>query len=244
MLVVVLPTFNEDQAIGPLLDSLSRVLKEHFSEYRVLVVNDGSTDNTAQVVKFYQGMPVKLLEHEFNRGLSEAIKTGLLYAVDITKDSDIIVIMDADNTHSPGLIIRMAMLIEEGNDVVIASRYVAGARVFGLSLSRRLYSYVANLFYRVLFPIRGVRDYTCGYRAYQASILKEAFKHWGNDFINMPGFASTVDILLKLRKLDAIITELALILRYDLKPGKTKMDVCKTIRDTLYLAFRRFFSSK
>lgn len=242
MVVVVLPTFNEEQAIKPLLDHLNRVLKEHFPEYSILVVNDGSVDRTAQIVRSYQGIKIELLEHEFNKGLSEAVKTGLLHAVKITKDSDVIVVMDADNTHSPGLILRMAMLIEEGNDVVIASRYLPGARVYGLSLYRRFYSYLANLLYRTLFPIRGVRDYTCGYRAYQASILKEAFKHWGGDFINMPGFASTVDIILKLGKLNAIITEVPLILRYDLKPGKSKMNVRKTIADTLYLSFKRLFS--
>jgi dolichol-phosphate mannosyltransferase len=65
-------------------------------------------------------------------------------------------------------------------------------------------------------PIRGVRDYTCGYRAYRGRVLRQAFQRYGDDFINQEGFQCMVDILLKLRKMDVIFGEVPLILRYDL----------------------------
>jgi dolichol-phosphate mannosyltransferase len=87
-----------------------------------------------------------------------------------------------------------------------------------------------------------VRDYSCGYRAYRASLLREAFARWDQDFISEPGFSCMVDILLKLDKLGAICTEVPMILRYDRKPGKSKMNVRKTIWQTLSLLIRRRFA--
>jgi len=241
MIVVILPTYNEERAILPLLEHFSKVFESHFPKYRLIVVNDGSSDNTAAVTTSYRDIHVELIEHEKNRGLGEAIKTGLLYVIKDTSDDDIIVLMDSDNTHSPGLISRMVMLIEEGNDVVIASRYVPGAKVVGLSFARQMCSLGASLLFRILLPVPGVRDYTCSYRAYRAGILKKALERYGNEFVSLSGFSSIVDILLKLEKLNAIITEVPLILRYDLKPGKSKMNVKKMVLETISLVFNHWF---
>ncbi len=151
----------------------------------------------------------------------------------------IIITMDADNTHPAGLALRMVRLIREGNDVVIASRYRSGSYVRGLPLSRRFLSYAGSWLCRVLFPIRGVRDYTCGYRAYRVATLSRLVTSYGEDIISETGFASMVDILLRLRKQQLIFTEVPLVLRYDLKPGRSKMNVSSTIKETLSLLVRR-----
>jgi dolichol-phosphate mannosyltransferase len=173
--------------------------------------------------------------------LSEAIRTGLLAAVEQARDDDVIVTMDADDTQGPGLISRMTMLIEEGNDVVVASRYAPGGRVLGVPGYRRLLSHGASTLFRLVYPVTGVRDYTCGYRAYRAGLLRQAFARWGSDFVSEPGFSCMVDILLKLDRLGAVITEAPLILRYDRKPGKSKMDVRRTVLQTLKLLGRHRF---
>jgi dolichol-phosphate mannosyltransferase len=237
---IVLPAYNEEETILPLIMDIKRILGERFNDFEVIVVNDGSTDNTAKIVSELNLHILKLVEHNRNKGLSESIKTGLLYALKNFDENDIIVTMDADNTHSPGLIHRMSTFIEEGNDVVIASRYRPGARVIGLTLARKTISFGGNMLLRLLFPTRGVKDYTSGYRAYRAGVLSKAFDLWENSFINEPGFSCQVDILLKLRKIGAIISEVPLILRYDQKKGTSKMDVKSTIIDTLKLAAKRF----
>lgn len=240
MIFIVLPAYNEEKTIGTLLDSIIFVMKENGLLYQVVVVNDGSSDKTTKVIHQYKKkMPISLVNHKENMGLSEAIKTGLLYALKKADGEDIIITMDSDNTHTPGLILRMARMIREGNDVVIASRYRVGSRVKGVPFARKLLSLGASLIFRLSFPIRGVRDYTCGYRAYKAKVLKEAFSFYGEDFVNRPGFSCMVDILLKLRQLNVIAAEVPLILRYDFKRGKSKMDVGNTVKETVDLLLRR-----
>lgn len=240
MIVVVLPAYNEALCIGALLDSFCEAIGEEGKACRVIVVNDGSSDDTAAVVTGFLGrIELELINHPQNLGLAEAIKTGLFRAVETCADKDIIVTMDADNSHLPGLLFRMVRLVREGNDVVIASRYQRGAKIRGLSLFRRVLSYGAALLFRTILPIDGVRDYTCGYRAYRASLLKKAFQEYGDEFISEPGFSCMVDILIKLRKFDPIIEEAPLILRYDQKKSSSKMNVRKTIKQTLSLLVRR-----
>ncbi|MCZ6625370.1 MAG: glycosyltransferase family 2 protein [Deltaproteobacteria bacterium] len=237
---MVLPAYNEEDALPRLIDSLVEQLREENREFEILVVNDGSEDRTWEVAEAYSGKaPIRLYNNETNRGLAETLRTGLLEALKLAAKDDIIITMDADNTHPAGLVVRMVRLIREGNDVVIASRYRKGSYVRGVPLSRRLLSYGASWLCRLLFPIRGVRDYTCGYRAYRVTALSQLISRYGEDFISEKGFASMVDILLRLREQELIFTEVPLILRYDLKPGRSKMNVSRTIKETLNLLVRR-----
>jgi dolichol-phosphate mannosyltransferase len=96
------------------------------------------------------------------------------------------------------------------------------------------------MMFRVLRPIKGVRDYTCGFRAYKASKLKEVIAIYEDKFIEEQGFACMAEILLKLAKHKAIIHEMPMILRYDLKLGDSKMNFFKTVKNTIRLAFKRF----
>ncbi len=237
---IVLPAFNEEANMAPLLRGVRDAMDENFIRYEAIVVDDGSRDHTADVVQgFAREMPVTLVRHPTNLGLGAAVRDGLHAALERAADRDIIVTMDADETHTPGLIVRMVRMMGEGYDVLIASRYRPESRVYGVSLLRRFMSAAASLLLRVLFPIRGVRDFTCGYRAYRAAVLRQAVAHYRGDFVNQEGFQCMVDILLKLRRLPLIFGEVPLLLRYDLKEGKSKMDVWRTARQTLGLLLRR-----
>ena len=146
--------------------------------------------------------------------------------------------MDADNTHLPGLIMRMVRLIHEGHDIVISSRFATGSRVRGVPFNRRLLSRVGNLMFRILLPIQGVKDYTSGYRAYRVGLIQQAVDYYDNEFLSEKGFSCMVDILLKLRRFDPLYGEVPMILRYDQKVGKSKMNVASTIKETLLLIGR------
>ena len=240
MVIVTLPAYNEGASLPLLLERVRESLEENGIDYRVIVVNDGSSDDTAEVVDAMKGqMPLERLDHDRNRGLGEAVRTGLLHALSSSDDRDIIVTMDSDNTHKPGLIARMVRGIREGNDVVIGSRYRAGAHIRGVPLYRRVLSRGSSWLFRLAFPTRGVRDFTCGFRAYRAGVIQRAFAVYGHEFVAESGFSCMVDILLKLRRMEAIMTKVPLILRYDLKFGASKMQVIRTVADTLGLLARR-----
>ena len=240
--IVVLPAYNEEKGIGSLLERISEALNDEQLAFEVLVVDDGSQDRTLQIVEEYsKELPVKVSRHAVNQGLGATIRDGLRLASLSASANDVVITMDADETHTPGLIVRMVRMIREGHDVVIASRYAPGGRVYGVSPFRRFLSFGASVLFRVVFPTRGVRDFTCGYRAYRGSVLQKAFVTYGDHFVESQGFQCMLDIVLKLRTLDVIFGEVPLLLRYDLKQGASKMRVAKTIRDSLMLLVKRRF---
>jgi dolichol-phosphate mannosyltransferase len=85
----------------------------------------------------------------------------------------------------------------------------------------------------------GVRDYTCGYRAYRAALIANAYEKWGSMFVNEPSFACMPDVLWKVSRLSPVFCEVPLSLHYERKPGPSKMQVFKTIRRSLALLIKR-----
>jgi len=248
MVYVILPAFNEENSIERLITSFyENVVLESNINLKLIAVNDGSTDRTEKIItkiqkRFLDKFEIILLNHSGNKGLAVALNTGFAYSISCPEkrpSKDVIVTMDADNTHPPAIVLRMVSLIREGADVVIGSRYRSGSRVIGLSPFRRFMSGCANWFFRILFTTKGIKDFTCGYRAYGMDVIQKAIKRYEEEFISEQGFACTVDILLKLRAMDFVFVETPLILRYDRKEDASKMKVGQTIFDTLNLAFRR-----
>ena len=236
---MALPAFNEEEALPELLERIGEAFADSNLPYEVVIVDDGSSDDTAKIASQMSfQMPVHLVQHEVNQGLGVTLRDGLREAVDRAGERDIIITMDADNTHPPGLIDRMVRMIHEGCDVVIASRFQPGARVVGVPFERHLLSVAARFLFTLLFPTRGVRDYTSGYRAYRASVIRAAFAEYGDGFVGETGFSCMADVLLKLRKQGALFGEAPLRLRYDQKGGESKMRVFRTIWLTLKLLGR------
>ena len=209
--------------------------------YRIIIVDDGSTDRTLEIAeKASSRMPIHIETHEKNLGLGATIRDGLMTACDLADPGDILVTLDADNSHTPELVLRMVRQIREGHDVVIASRYQRGSHVRGVPFPRRILSWWGGLLFKLVFPIKGVRDYTSGYRAYRAELLQSVVSNAERPFFDQDGFQVMVDILLKLRRVPGLIFgEVPMILRYDLKSGASKMDVGATIGNTLRLMVRR-----
>lgn len=242
---LALPAYNEQEALPELLERVGESFADNGLGYEVVVVDDGSTDDTAKIVSQLSfQMPVHLVQHKQNQGLGPTIRDALREAVDRAGERDIIVTMDADNTHPPGLIDRMVRMIHEGCDVVIASRFESGGCAVGVPIERHFLSIGARLLFTMLFPTRGVRDYTSGYRAYRASVIRQGFADHGDDFVSEKGFSCMADILLKLRKQGVLFGEAPLRLRYDRKGGASKMQVFKTIGLTLKLLGRHRFGGK
>lgn len=239
-IIVVLPAYNEEANIGSLLRNIFESLTEDNQGFSIIVVDDGSSDGTGRILEeCSHEFPILVERHEHNQGLGAALRDGLRRAADMAGERDIIITMDADESHTPGLMIRMIRMIREGYDVVIASRYQRGSRIYGLSLRRKIVSWLASKLMRAVFPTPGVSDYTCSYRAYRAVALKQAYLQFGDDLVDQDGFQCMVDILLKLRRLPLIFGEVPMILRYDLKRGQSKMRLWHTGKRTLHLLWKR-----
>ena len=251
MVYVLLPAYNEEKAIGILIRNLAKVLK---SGYLIVAVNDGSSDGTLKILQKLRDprfisryapsrmtapVNLKIINHKTNRGLGMAIKTGFLDILSGARPDDIVFTMDADNTHPPFLIPKMIDKINQGFDIVIASRYQRGSKIKGVPLLRQVLSFLSALLFKITFPIQGVRDYTGGYRAYRTEILKRGFSYFGTNFINQSGFSVMVDILLKLSKLNLRFCEVPISLRYDQKKGRSKMKLGLTIVETVKLLVSR-----
>jgi dolichol-phosphate mannosyltransferase len=226
MILILLPAYNEAPCIGTLLSKIKTVMETYGFDYRVLVVNDGSNDGTLAVVQKYAShMPVEVINHSINRGLWETVRDGFEWAAEHCKPDDIIIRMDADDTHDPKYIPAMIAKINEGYDVVIASRFQPGGGAIGLDAYRTFVSRCANLVMKLFFPIKGVWEYSCGYRAYRAELVQDAIRIFGNAFIDLKGvgFTCTLEKLIKFRMMGARFTEVPFVLRYDQKLSQSKM---------------------
>jgi len=139
-LALVIPTLCEAENIGGLLDSVRAVLDPLKIPYEILVVDDDSSDGTAELVSMIsqQDPRVRLLVRKGERGLSGAILHGWQ-----NTDAGILGVMDADLQHPPELLPRLLGAIQDGRDMVIGSRYTPGGGVGGWNPVRKLLSSAA-----------------------------------------------------------------------------------------------------
>lgn len=227
MIVVLLPAYNEEESLPILLPKIEQFFKEDGGDGVIVVCDDGSTDKTASILASYKSsVRLEVITHKINRGLGEASRDLFERAAEILEsDDDVIIRMDCDDTHDPSFMHLMAKKLDAGYDVVIASRFQEGGGQKGVNAYRAFVSRGANLFMKVLFPISGVQEYSCGFRAYRAGIIRRAIKIFGNNFIQLKGlgFTCTLEKLVKLRMLGARFAEVPFVLRYDRKLSASKM---------------------
>jgi dolichol-phosphate mannosyltransferase len=225
-----IPAYNEAASISDLLDRMAEVSEAEGWRYEIIVVDDGSSDDTGEIAASKAPtMAVTVLRNEPNQGLGRTIRRGLRAAAErSTGRDDVIVTLDADLTQDPGYVPSMLERIDEGFDVVIASRYRKGSGVEGLSAFRTMLSYFASGLITLVRPIRGVRDYSCGFRVYRAETIREGFGRDDDDFVSESGFACMVEIAERLRG-HANFSEVPFVLRYDAKRKESAIRILPTI---------------
>jgi dolichol-phosphate mannosyltransferase len=223
---ILLPAFNEVKNLSALIPKIKEVFTNHNRPYQIIICDDGSNDGTRELINTqFSDMPISVIEHKRNRGLGETIRDLFEYVSELADVDDIIIRMDSDDTHDPIYMPSMIKKLLEGYDVVIASRFLEGGGQTGVSNYRAFVSYCANFFMKIVLPIRGIREYSCGFRAYRARILKQAINFYGNDFVQLKGmgFTCTLEKLIKLKILGASFAESAFELKYNRKLSESKM---------------------
>ena len=154
---VIIPARNEAESIGEILKKIKSVLKQ---DYEIIVIDDGSTDNTAQIAKDNQA---RVIKHPYNIGNGAAVKTGIRNST-----GQILLLMDADGQHNPEYIPELIKPVEEEYDMAVGAR--RGWK--NIPVHRKL----ANIFYNAFASYlvkRRVQDLTCGFRAVKAKVAKK-----------------------------------------------------------------------
>jgi dolichol-phosphate mannosyltransferase len=237
MIHIILAAYNEEKDLPGLLAEIEGNNWE--IPYRVVVVDDGSTDATPAILRAAAGrLPLNVVTHERNAGLGRALATGFAAVCRDMKRNDVIVTMDADRTHPVALIAAMAAKIAAGNDLVIASRFAPGGEQIGLALHRRFLSYCAGRIFGLFLPLPGVTDYTCGFRAYSDKVVNAMARAYGDRLIEEKGFAATAELLCKAGRFAVAIAEVPLALHYEYKAGESKMKIMNTICGYLRLMYK------
>ena len=151
---VIIPVYNEDKSIGGLV---SRI-KTCYPAFDIIVIDDGSIDNTADVA---QAAGAKVYSHPYNIGNGAAIKSGIRVA-----DGDILVFLDGDGQHDPKDIAELLRYFPQF-DMVVGARSIGDQASLGRAAGNKIYSWFAS--YVAKFPIR---DLTSGFRAVKSNIAK------------------------------------------------------------------------
>ena len=213
--IVIIPTYNEKENI----ENIIRAVFALEGEFHILVIEDGSPDGTAAIVKRLQGeFPERLfmIERQGKLGLGTAYITGFKWSVD--QKYDYIFEMDADFSHSPADLPRLyEACAKDGADLSIGSRYCNGISVINWPIGRVIMSYYASVYVRTVLGMK-VYDTTAGFKCYRRRVLETI----DLDRVKMKGYGFQIEMKYSTYKLGFRIKEVPIIFM-DRKEGTSKM---------------------
>ena len=201
--LVIIPTYNELDNIRPMIDKVFS-LSEPFD---LLIIDDGSPDGTASVVKEQQNVypeRLHLIERSGKLGLGTAYITGFRWALE--KGYDYICEMDCDFSHNPDDLVRLVAAARNGADLVIGSRYVKGVNVVNWPMKRVLLSFFASKYVHFITGMP-LHDATAGFVCYSAKLLRTM----DLDRIRMKGYGFQIEMKYTAWKLGFPIQEVSII---------------------------------
>jgi dolichol-phosphate mannosyltransferase len=228
MIRFVIPAYNEAENIPRLLTDLAPVARKLGA--RVIFVDDGSTDGTADVIREHSSdLHIAIVQHTVNRGLGTAINTGIRAALGESSDDDAIVTLEADTTSRLADLPLMLERFEAGADIVLASVYAPGGKIIGVAGWRLAASKSVSNTFRYLGGLRQIHTLSSLYRVYRAGTLRRAADTYGYLLVREPGFAANVELLLKLYNAGATVTEVPTINDWSTRKGESKMQLKPTV---------------
>ena len=212
--IVIIPTYNEKE-------NIERIIRKVFAldgGYEILIIDDGSPDGTAAIVKSLQKeFPdrLNLIERAGKLGLGTAYITGFKWA--LGHGYDYIFEMDADFSHDPDDLPRLLEACKEGEGVAIGSRYSDGISVVNWPIGRIIMSYYASVYVRTVLRMK-VFDCTAGYKCYSRRVLEAI----DLDKVEMKGYGFQIEMKYTAWKLGFPIREVPVIF-VNRKAGSSKM---------------------
>ncbi len=203
--LVIIPTYNEKENI----EAIIQAVMELPIEYHVLIIDDGSPDGTAQIVKTLMqtryANRLFIVERAGKQGLGTAYITGFKWAIE--HQYDYIFEMDADFSHNPQDLLKLYDACSTGGaDVAIGSRYVSGVNVVNWPMGRVLMSYFASKYVRTVLGV-DIHDTTAGFMCYTRRVLETI----DLDHIHFKGYAFQIEMKFTAYKCGFKITEVPII---------------------------------
>lgn len=203
--IVIIPTYNEKENIEAIIRAVTSLEKG----FDVLIIDDGSPDGTASIVKRLMEEELKdrlfLIERQGKLGLGTAYIRGFEWAIE--EKYDYIFEMDADFSHNPNDLPRLyAACHDEGHDMAIGSRYITGVNVVNWPMSRVLMSYFASKYVRIVLGV-GLHDTTAGFVCYKRRVLETIQLNE----IRFKGYAFQIEMKYSTLKLGFSIKEVPVI---------------------------------
>ena len=214
--VVIIPTYNEKENIEKIIRAVFGLEKA----FDILIIDDGSPDGTAQIVKRLMAAEFSdrlfLMERSGKQGLGTAYIAGFKWA--IGEGYDYVFEMDADFSHDPNDLPRLyGACAKDGADVAIGSRYVTGVNVVNWPMGRVLMSYYASKYVRLILGIP-VHDTTAGFKCYRRRVLETI----DLDAVRFKGYAFQIEMKYTAYKLGFKIKEVSVIF-VNRQEGTSKM---------------------
>ncbi|MEW5945540.1 MAG: glycosyltransferase [bacterium] len=210
MIFFIVPVYNEAENAGGLVEGLSAASASAGEPFRIIAVDDGSTDGSAEALEALDAA-VEVIRFGANRGIASVLREGFARACGLADDDDPLVFIEADCSNDPGTLSSMLERFRGGADVVSASRYVKGGKIRGFPPARRAVSRLSNLVLRLLVPLPAASDYTYFFKMYRARTVKEAFREYGDAFLKTRRFSANAEFFIKMRRLTS---------RYDQVPTR------------------------
>lgn len=169
-LSVIIPAYNEEKRLGPNLKPVLKYLDVHFPNYELVIIDDGSTDNTVQTVskEIINNTKVKLIAYQPNRGKGYAVRTGVM-----ASKGDLVLFMDADLSTPLEEIPHIIELLKN-YDVVIGSRGISKV-VKQAPIHRRLASFIFDQIKYFMVGLRRFKDTQCGFKVFRGPIARQLF---------------------------------------------------------------------
>ena len=216
MIYVCIPSYNEAPTVGLLLWKIRQVFAGFAREYQLLVLDDGSTDATTEVLEPYSRvLPLTVIRHERRLGYAASVEALLRHAVELTDrpKRDAAIVLHADFTHNPQVIPDLVRHIESGADIVVAE----GKLERETSRSYRLLRRFAPYLLRGVVTVPGVNDVVSGYAILRLVALRNAIRSHQGPLLVTDGWAANAELYWRAGRYARRIEAVPSIERHDLR---------------------------